>query len=101
MAYVMLNERNEYLESYDPDYQAPESERIRMGLPEWVVGLATWTTNPDKAMTFESMAEGMELWRKQSTVQPLRGDGKPNRPLSAHTVQIVTMKEAANEHESE
>lgn len=42
----------------------------------------------DKAKGFATTAEAFELWRAQSETVPLRPDGKPNRPLSAFTVEI-------------
>lgn len=35
-----------------------------------------------------SQAAAMECWKTQSTVQPLRDDGQPNRPLTAYNVVI-------------
>lgn len=52
----------------------------------------------NKAMRFDTRAEAIALWKKTSTRTPLRPDGKPNRPLSAFTVEIVeipTTKEDA------
>jgi hypothetical protein len=46
------------------------------------------TGDPGRALTFPTQAEAVERWRAQSTVQPLRADGRPNCPLSAFTVQI-------------
>ncbi|HTB46264.1 MAG TPA: hypothetical protein VK741_21765 [Acetobacteraceae bacterium] len=48
-------------------------------------------TTPDRAqaMRFPSFEAAMECWRTQSRVKPLRDDGQPNRPLTAHTVQPV------------
>ena len=39
-------------------------------------------------MRFVSIAEAMEYWRTVSTTVPFRPDGKPNRPLTAYTVEI-------------
>lgn len=46
------------------------------------------TTFPSLALRFDSQAEAFECWQRQSTVRPLREDGKPNRPLTAYTVEI-------------
>jgi hypothetical protein len=45
------------------------------------------------AKRFAHAAEAWEFWKRQSTVRPLRADGKPNRPLSALTVEFVTVPE--------
>lgn len=50
-------------------------------------GTADWVSNPELAMRFDGFREAMEAWRTQSTVRPLRDDGKPNRPLTAFTVE--------------
>jgi hypothetical protein len=41
-----------------------------------------------EAMIFPTAAEAMRFWQQQSAAVPLRPDGKPNRPLSAYTVEI-------------
>lgn len=45
------------------------------------------TRDQSKAKVFESFEAVMEEWKRQSTVLPLRPDGKPNRPLTAFTIQ--------------
>lgn len=67
---------DQFLERFDPEYDH---------------GLGRiWTTpDPDKAMRFTSLAEALTTWKTQSTVRPLRADGKPNRPLTAVTVTFV------------
>jgi hypothetical protein len=51
-------------------------------------GRVKLTTQLANALTFESPGEAFHFWRRQSTVRPLRDDGKPNRPLTAYTVEI-------------
>ena len=46
------------------------------------------TVDPNNAARFATMAEAMLYYRRQSSVQPLRADGKPNRPLTAYSVSI-------------
>lgn len=72
------NPTGQYLESFDPDYNDG-------------AGLASWTTDPDKAMTFLSAQHAFNCWRSQSSIKPLRNDGLPNMPLTAYTVQIREM----------
>ena len=52
------------------------------------VGESKWSLDVTKAMRFETWRAGMDVWQTQSTVRPLRDDGKPNRPLTAFTVSI-------------
>lgn len=48
-------------------------------------GYGTFTDDKSKAMRFASHGEAFEFWRRVSTVNPTRPDGKPNRPLTACT----------------
>ena len=57
------------------------------------IGDMAFTSDPARAMRFASSDEVLELWHTQSTVLPLRPDGKPNRPLTALTIQIVEAPE--------
>jgi hypothetical protein len=50
-------------------------------------GEVTLTDDLDAARKFASFQDVMECWKTQSKVVPLRDDGKPNRPLTAFTVQ--------------
>jgi hypothetical protein len=68
-----------FLASYDPDGGPP-------GAPS--TGIATWTVDPDQAMKFPTPAAAMLCYQQVSVRQPLRADGKPNRPLTACTVSI-------------
>ena len=47
------------------------------------------TGDPGKAKRFDSPADAREFWRQRSSIQPLRADGKPNRPLTAFTVEVL------------
>jgi hypothetical protein len=51
-------------------------------------GDATWTTNPDDALTFDTLEAAKDFHQTTSTVRPLRDDGKPNRPLTMFTVIV-------------
>src|SRR5262245_45073636 len=62
-----------WLKSYDVDAHGGQGE-------------ITCTGKQKKALRFASHAHAMRAWRMQSTVKPLRADGKPNRPLSGFTV---------------
>lgn len=51
------------------------------------------TKNSAEATRFPSMVEAWACWKEQSTVRPLRLDGKPNRPMTAYTVEMQTVQE--------
>jgi len=64
--------------------------------PEALDGMGTcsWTAYPEQAMKFDSAIDGFKLWGTQSRSRPLRDDDKPNRPLSAHTIEMIPFEEA-------
>ena len=68
----------QYLESFDPDAYGGR-------------GYVTWTPDLSKAMRFTSVVEAFEMRWRQPTVLPLRPDGKPNRPLTAYTTEIIPL----------
>ena len=79
-AYLNDHELSDYwLAEYDPDFDDGR-------------GYIRGTEDPDEAMRFNSAMEALELWRAVSTVRPLRPDGKPNRPLSAFSVEVGRFK---------
>lgn len=45
------------------------------------------TPDIDKATRFDA-GDAFELWRKVDPREPLREDGKPNRPLTIFTVEM-------------
>jgi hypothetical protein len=51
-------------------------------------GHVVFTPHVEKALRFESAGAAMEFWRTRSKTVPTRPDGKPNRPLTAFTVEI-------------
>lgn len=63
-----------YLKAFDPNG--------RNGL-----GKIDFTEKRIEARHFDSILAVMECWKTQSTTVPLRPDGKPNRPLTAYTIQ--------------
>jgi len=64
-----------YLSYYDPDAVNG-------------YGAADWTDDPAKALHFDNPQQAFVLWHRQGTIQPLRPDGKPNRPLTAFTIMV-------------
>lgn len=51
-------------------------------------GHVDWTENRAEAKRFPDSAAAMEFWNQQSRTRPTRPDGKPNKPLTAFTVEI-------------
>lgn len=47
------------------------------------------TNDPKLAKPFDSAADAMLYWGRQSEVCPLRADGRPNKPLTALTVTLI------------
>lgn len=71
-----------YLQSFDPEAMDG-------------MGTCAWTVWPDEAMKFDNAFDGFKLWTTVSKTHPVRlTDGKPNRPLSAHTIEMVPYQEA-------
>ena len=62
-----------YLASYDPEGDGGN-------------GIATWTRDPSKAMTFATGEAASACYRAVPFNRPIRPDGKPNRPLTMFTV---------------
>ena len=52
------------------------------------MGDEQWTTDLAKAKRFPTFTAAMECWKAQSTLAPMRPDGKPNRPLTAWSVTV-------------
>ena len=45
-----------------------------------------------RALQFPSVVEAMEFWRQVEPRQPIRPDGKPNRPLTTFTVEVKPLE---------
>lgn len=46
-----------------------------------------WTDNLADAIRFPSFVAAMAAWKTTSRVRPVREDGRPNRPLTAYSVE--------------
>ena len=68
-------QKGDYLEWADPDANNGTGEE-------------RWTTDIDKAKTFETFTAAMECWRAQSSLRPYRPDGMPNRPMTAWSITV-------------
>ena len=55
-------------------------------------GVLVDTPDQARATVFPSAFDALEYWKRQSTRRPLRDDGKPNRPLTAFTVEVVPVE---------
>lgn len=64
-----------YLEWSDPDARGGRGDD-------------RWTSDLAKAKRFPSFEAASACWQAQSTVKPMRPDGKPNRPMTAFSVTI-------------
>lgn len=68
------------VERFDPDYAG--------GL-----GRVWGTAEPRLALQFRRMADAIALVQSVSKVAPRRADGRPNRPLTAYTVEILPLQD--------
>jgi hypothetical protein len=66
---------NAWLKDFDPD--------ANEGL-----GFVEWTDDREEARVFDGVEDVHAYWSQQSTALPLRPDGKPNRPLTAFTIEV-------------
>jgi hypothetical protein len=72
-----------YLEWYDPD--KPDEAEPMMG----------FTYELAKAKRFSTAVDVFEEWRRIRKPDPVRPDGKPNRPLSAFTIEAVRIEDGS------
>lgn len=72
-----------YLQSWDIDAHDGRGEAI-------------YTDSLDAAYRFPDVGALFTAWKEQSTVRPLRDDGKPNRPLTALTIETVDLEGLAS-----
>ena len=72
----------QYLVEYDPN---------RDGVDAWGNAmLAHIVASPDRedALLFPSVLEAHQCWARVDERDPVRPDGKPNRPLTAFTIAV-------------
>lgn len=67
-----------YLSRYDPEAHGG-------------MGEAEWAPDPESALCFENAGAAMECWRQVPLSRPMRNDGRPNRPLTAYTVEVAAL----------
>ena len=74
----------QFLKSYDPD--VPDLETMDVG---------EWTLDLKLAMVFSSPSEGFACWQRQRSIPPLLNPaGRPNKPLTAFSVQLCPVEQA-------
>jgi len=47
--------------------------------------------NPVEAVAFADKESAVHYWEQPSTAKPTRADGKPNRPMTVFTVEIIPL----------
>jgi hypothetical protein len=52
------------------------------------IGHLSATSRPLQARHFDDLRQALAYYRRTSKVRPVRPDGRPNRPLTAYTVEI-------------
>lgn len=52
-------------------------------------GAVELTADINEALQFASVREALQAWNTQSRTTPLRDDGRPNKPLTALTVELL------------
>jgi hypothetical protein len=65
----------QYLRSYNPEAHGG------LGSAEWVADIA-------QAQVYPTFRDAFEAWRQVPKSRPVRGDGRPNRPLTSFTVEF-------------
>lgn len=73
-----------FIKEFDPDFADG-------------IGRFDTTNDPLTAKRYDSHGEAFEEWRRTSKVRPKRGDGRPNRPMTALTVEFLTLADAIAE----
>ena len=81
---MQSGETEGYLQKYDP-------EKHESRLRPYPTGYVEFTPIPEMAMEFVNMGAAMDFYRQVSKKQPIRPDGKPNRPLTAYTAEFLEM----------
>lgn len=57
------------------------------------LGYGEFTDVNAQALEFHSFEDALEFRNRQSTVRPVRPDGKPNRPLTALTLAVELLRQ--------
>lgn len=81
---AVFNPEGLYLKYYDPEYAGG-------------VGIAGWDPLNKETIVFPTMADALEFAQQVSKTRPTRWDGQPNRPLTAYTLEFLTLEAAQAE----
>lgn len=54
-------------------------------------GDVSLTSNVDDAITFRDLETAVKFWQSVPTNRPTRPDGRPNRPLTAFSVEVIAV----------
>ena len=76
---IVFDSPGSYLEWYDPN------------IPDDTKPMMQFTYDIKKAKRFERAVEAMHEWNRIRDVDPIRPDGKPNKPLTAFTIEVVSL----------
>jgi len=71
----------QWFASYDPFGDPP-------GVMPYRTGRTHFTDDVASARRFHTRDDAMKWWRQVHPTAPIRDDGQPNRPMTAHTVEI-------------
>lgn len=77
---LALTHVGKYVSHYDPDGMLPDD-------------ILQSVENVQDAIHYKDFDAAADAWRRVSKKWPVRSDGKPNRPLTAYTVEIVKVPE--------
>lgn len=78
-----------YLAEYDPGRSGTDPNT-----GEYMLAHVVCTGDPKKAMKFKDAGEVHATWTKVDPRRPTRGDGRPNRPLTAFTFEMLDESKA-------
>lgn len=54
-------------------------------------GHVSWTSKLEEAVVFADHAEAMRIYQASPKCRPVGADGRPNKPLTAYTVEITLL----------
>ena len=83
-----------FLKAYDPTWVPNDPANADAVTPELALCVKQLESTADwrEAMQFESFAEAIRLYRGVSLNWNKRADGKPNRPLTAFTIEVLNIR---------
>lgn len=77
-----------YVKAFDPDAHDGQ-------------GSLDVVLDPADARTFRDFRDAMDAWTAVAKARPKRPDGKPNRPLTAFSVEVIPQAQAIDQFEAE